>query len=389
MEKNGNETIFHPFGSFSSQYKDLCDENYVENFFDPESETCGFLNNDLTLFIHYFNGDEVCEFGNGIQIYSFSNKDWYDWTDDQVLNWLRKIDISSEGFVHWDNEIRLNGKNLKMYYRDLVEKYDFNLNDANLIQREIEKLKRVYSERRIIQPNYPRVVIDLKSRKFEIITENFFNVVVHCDEDNTGSCILQIYLPNNQGEFYFEKNHVSFTNPILNKIIYNFSPADQNLKVTDNEDNFFDLSLQKGIGCSWHLSMEKNNTIEGSKERDTIPLKYYAPPSEPLLPKVFLVRSDGTGWELLKEEAQETKNECCSLHEDNERKIILQKILEQKITYPNILKCKFKKQIEKPLKSISTSNVRLLSAPLLHTEDMESIKQTIIQYKSVLNNTEA
>jgi hypothetical protein len=72
---------------------------------------------------------------------SISIQDWYDWTDDQVLNWLRKIDISSEGFVHWDNEIRLNGKNLKMYYRDLVEKYDFNLNDANLIQREIEKLK--------------------------------------------------------------------------------------------------------------------------------------------------------------------------------------------------------------------------------------------------------
>ena len=56
-----------------------------------------------------------------------SFKDWYNWSDDQVLNWLRKIGISSEGFVNWDNKIRLDGEDLKKYYRDLVENYHFSI----------------------------------------------------------------------------------------------------------------------------------------------------------------------------------------------------------------------------------------------------------------------
>ena len=45
-----------------------------EYFQDPESRAEGWMNDQLTLYIRYDNGDTVCEFANGIRIFRYSDK---------------------------------------------------------------------------------------------------------------------------------------------------------------------------------------------------------------------------------------------------------------------------------------------------------------------------
>ncbi len=68
------------------------------------------------------------------------------------------------------------------------------------------------------------------------------------------------------------------------------------ISTTDKEGNRFCVGCNGRVSVA--LAMEQYNVLPGSDEKDFIPPQYYSAPEDPLHPRLFVLRRDGSGFEL-------------------------------------------------------------------------------------------
>mmetsp|Transcript_6892 Transcript_6892/g.13017 ORF Transcript_6892/g.13017 Transcript_6892/m.13017 type:complete len:2473 (+) Transcript_6892:108-7526(+) len=265
----------------------------VATQYDPESGANVTTREDLAMYVQYRSGSSVAQLSDATRIYT-------DVFSEQKKRFVVEcpefpaVSMDVEKVLKLDDSAArapkagMTGRNLKSLERArgdaVMDDGPANVKEINNVNIEIS-----LSDGTVIKKSSPQGSVTVIRRDGSRMVACPQGKIVYASKSQMPETLPLSLIGGEYEEFAIPKE------------CYTIDVCAGKISIQDLEENVFDVSLNGNKTC--RLSRD-----EGLEPENRMDAKYYPPPANPNLPRVFVVRSDGTGFELLSEETMEEYN---------------------------------------------------------------------------------
>lgn len=255
---------------------------------DAETSAVVHTREDLVMTVEYRDGSSLAQHADGTRIYFDRHCDGTD---------PRRFQIECPGFAPitiekcQTAELRADGQVGLLRSERTVVKVD--LPDGAQIEKRVPQ-----GSVTVIAPGRPKLICSAHNQALMVSTVSNAEVLRSAEAMVAGR-IEPESIP--WGTYLFDLSE------------------NGGIRTSDEEDNLFELSLRlelesKTLQAYGRSVLGRHRGI-GAGEEHSIPAKFYAPPENPLQPRLFVVRADGSGYELLHNSVAEQYIEAAEQNE--------------------------------------------------------------------------